>query len=47
MTGMDERQTYVSELMRYDIIHCADSYKPLLLSDGYYSDIVDRWVLVS
>ncbi|KAG8925392.1 hypothetical protein FRC03_002497 [Tulasnella sp. 419] len=43
-TGMNQMQSYVGELMRYDISHVLHSYKPLLLLDGIPSDQCDQMI---
>ncbi|KAG8925281.1 hypothetical protein FRC02_009797 [Tulasnella sp. 418] len=40
----DETQTYIAELMRYDISHALHSFKPMILMDGLRQDVVDRMV---
>ncbi|KAG8924777.1 hypothetical protein FRC02_010200 [Tulasnella sp. 418] len=42
--GLDERQTYVAELMRYNFSTILYSYKPLLLLDGTPSDVADQMI---
>jgi len=42
--GMDDRQKYVSELMRYNTIHVFHSFTPLVLSAGHDPDEVAHWI---
>ncbi|KAG8904079.1 Eukaryotic peptide chain release factor GTP-binding subunit [Tulasnella sp. 403] len=40
---MTDKGRYISELMRQDTIRIVTSFRPLLLSHGYFPETIDRW----
>ncbi|KAG8922886.1 hypothetical protein FRC02_011549, partial [Tulasnella sp. 418] len=44
MKGLDNRCTYIAQLMQANTIRILRSFKPLLLANGYESTLLDRWI---
>ena len=42
--SVTDKQRFISELMRQDILKVASSFRPLLLAHGYFPETVDRWI---
>ena len=44
LNSVTEKQRYVAELMRQDSYHISNSFKPLLLNQGFFSETVDKLI---
>lgn len=37
------KEIYISEIMKQDFLRMIDSFRPLLLSYGFFEETVERW----